>query len=205
MCESPPRELHRLTGSPSIGARRFPGTLRRSGRHRVPRRPLAGAMRPKALAGPQEAQGTKLFAENPPAFIRGAGPDLSLRHPGEKRAVVAGFDGGRMTSDSGALLRGATDRAIGLVERFAVCFTDDRTAELIEHEVRTLIGQRVLAIVLGYEGLVDHDQLRHDPDTGGAGRQAGGTLRRWRAGPSYALPGQAPAAEPGALKLNPGV
>jgi len=120
-------------------------------------------MRPKALAGPQEAQGTKLFAENPPAFIRGAGPDLSLRHPGEKRAVVAGFDGGRMTSDAGALLRGATDRAIGLVERFAVCFTDDRTAELIEHEVRTLIGQRVLAIVLGYEGLVDHDQLRHDP------------------------------------------
>jgi len=68
-----------------------------------------------------------------------------------------------MTSDAGALLRAATDRAIGLVERFAVCFTDDRTAELIEHEVRTLVGQRVLAIVLGNEGLVDHDQLRHDP------------------------------------------
>jgi hypothetical protein len=34
---------------------------------------------------------------------------------------------------------------------------------LIEHEVRTLVGQRVFGIALGYEDLVDHDQLRHDP------------------------------------------
>ena len=64
----------------------------------------------------------------------------------ERRAVVAGFNGGRMTSDAGALLLGATDRTIGLVERFAACFTDGRAAELIEHEVRTLVGQRVLGI-----------------------------------------------------------
>jgi Transposase DDE domain group 1 len=81
----------------------------------------------------------------------------------EGRAVVAGFDGGRMTSDAGALLLGATDRAIGLVERFAECFTDSRAPELIEHGVRTLVGQRVFGIALGYEDLVDHDQLRHDP------------------------------------------
>jgi hypothetical protein len=81
----------------------------------------------------------------------------------ERRAVVAGFNGGRMTSDAGALLLGATDRTIGLVERFAACFTDGRAPELIEHEVRTLVGQRVFGIALGYEDLVDHDQLRHDP------------------------------------------
>ena len=81
----------------------------------------------------------------------------------ERRAVVAGFNGGRMTSDAGALLLGATDRTIGLVERFAACFTDGRAPELIEHEVRTLVGQRVLGIALGYEDLVDHDQLRYDP------------------------------------------
>jgi len=34
---------------------------------------------------------------------------------------------------------------------------------LIEHEVRTLVGQRVFGIALSYEDLVDHDQLRHDP------------------------------------------
>jgi hypothetical protein len=73
------------------------------------------------------------------------------------------FDGGRMTSDAGALRLGATDRAIGLVERFAACFTDGRAAELVEHEVGTLVGQRVFGIALGYEDLVDHDQLRHDP------------------------------------------
>jgi hypothetical protein len=33
---------------------------------------------------------------------------------------VAAFDGGAVTSDAGALLLGATDRAIRLVERLAV-------------------------------------------------------------------------------------
>jgi Transposase DDE domain group 1 len=62
--------------------------------------------------------------------------------PVERRAVVAGFDGGKMTSDAGALLLGATDRAVRLVDRFAGCFTDGGAAELIEHEVSTLVGQR---------------------------------------------------------------
>jgi hypothetical protein len=54
-------------------------------------------------------------------------------------------------------------RAIGLVERFAACFQDARTPDLIAHELSTLVGQRVFGIALGYEDLVDHDQLRHDP------------------------------------------
>lgn len=33
--------------------------------------------------------------------------------PVERREVVASFDGGTMTSDAGALLLGATDRASG--------------------------------------------------------------------------------------------
>ena len=81
----------------------------------------------------------------------------------EGRAVVAGFDGGRITSDAGALLLGATDRAVRLVDRFAECFADSRAPELIEHTVSTLVGQRVFALALGYEDLVDHDELRHDP------------------------------------------
>jgi hypothetical protein len=79
------------------------------------------------------------------------------------RAVVAGFDGGKMTSDAGAMLLGATDRAIGLIARFAGCFEDHRAPDLIEHRVATLVGQRVLGIALGYEDLIDHDELRHDP------------------------------------------
>ncbi len=81
----------------------------------------------------------------------------------EGRAVVAGFDGGAITSDAGALLLGATDRAIGLTGRFAECFIDRRRPEYVEHLVATLVGQRVFAIALGYEDLNDHDELRHNP------------------------------------------
>src|SRR5437660_11725281 len=89
--------------------------------------------------------------------------DLFGFAPVEGRAVVAGFDGGRMTSEGGAMLLGATDRQIQLVERFAGCFSDHRTAELVEHPVARMVGQRVFGIALGYEDLIDHDQLRHDP------------------------------------------
>ena len=81
----------------------------------------------------------------------------------EGRAVDAAFDAGLVTSDAGALLLGASDRAIGLVDRFANCFRDCRRPDLIEHRVATLVRQRVFGIVLGYEDLNDHDELRHDP------------------------------------------
>jgi len=89
--------------------------------------------------------------------------DLFAFAPVEGRRVEAGFDGGAITSDAGALLLGAADQAIGLVGRFAACFTDARRPDLIEHEVATLVGQRVFGIALGYEDLNDHDHLRHDP------------------------------------------
>lgn len=83
--------------------------------------------------------------------------------PVEGRRVVAAFDGGTITSDAGALLLGGADRVIRLTERFATCFTDARMAELVEHSVGTMVTQRVLGIALGYEDLIDHDELRHDP------------------------------------------
>ncbi len=81
----------------------------------------------------------------------------------EGRSVVAAFDGGKITSDAGGVLLRATDRAVGLIDRFAQCFSDRRSEELIEHTVATMIGQRVFGIALGYEDVVDHDTLRHDP------------------------------------------
>src|SRR3954466_10440528 len=90
-------------------------------------------------------------------------PEQLVFAPVEGRSVVASFTGGVITSDAGALLLGATDRAIDLVKRFAACFQDARDPDLIEHTLATLVGQRVFGIALGYEDLVDHDQLRHDP------------------------------------------
>ena len=87
-------------------------------------------------------------------------PDFFGFEPVEGRAAVAAFDAGAVTSDAGALLLGATDRAIRMMDR---CFHDVRCPELIEHQVVTLVGQRVFGIALGYEDLNDHDELRHDP------------------------------------------
>jgi len=81
----------------------------------------------------------------------------------EGRQVVAAFDGGQITSDAGALLLGAANRAIGLVRRLAGCFVDGRMPELVEHRVETMLMQRICGIALGYEDVVDHDELRHDP------------------------------------------
>jgi hypothetical protein len=81
----------------------------------------------------------------------------------EGRQVVAAFDGGEVTSDAGGLLLGATDRAVGLITRFAACFDDGRVQAQVEHSVAAMVAQRVFGIALGYEDLIDHEQLRHDP------------------------------------------
>jgi len=83
-----------------------------------------------------------------------------------RRTVVAGFDGGDITSNAGALLLGQVDRGLGLVRRFARCFIDRRDARYVEHRIETLVGQRIFGLVLGYEDLNDHDELRKDPTFG---------------------------------------
>ena len=83
--------------------------------------------------------------------------------PLEKRELVGIFDGGAITSDAGGLLLREVDAKTGIIGRLAECFTDYRDPELIEHTVAELVAQRVYGLALGYEDLVDHDQLRHDP------------------------------------------
>ncbi|MBV8869702.1 MAG: transposase [Acetobacteraceae bacterium] len=69
-------------------------------------------------------------------------PALFEFAPVESHAVVAGFDGGAIASDAGGLPLGSADRAAGLVERFAACFTDARAPDRVEHGLATLVGQR---------------------------------------------------------------
>ena len=90
-------------------------------------------------------------------------PDIFGFEAVEGREVIAGFDGGAITSDAGALLLGATDRAIRMVDRLASCFVDRRSQAQVEHSVATLVGQRIFGIALGYEDLNDHETLRYDP------------------------------------------
>jgi hypothetical protein len=84
-------------------------------------------------------------------------------HPLGRRDVVAAFDGGRISSDAGAILLRELEQRTGIIRRFADCFVDHRDPDLIEHTVYELLLQRVGALALGYEDLIDHDTLRHDP------------------------------------------
>ncbi len=80
-----------------------------------------------------------------------------------RRQVTAQFDGGRISSDGGAVLLREVDRRLGLLDRLAQCFHDQRKPEQIEHSVRELLSQRIYGLALGYEDLNDHDELRRDP------------------------------------------
>src|SRR5580658_2047523 len=79
------------------------------------------------------------------------------------REVVARFDGGALTSDGGAVLLREVDLRLGILARFAACFTDHRDPTRVSHSVEALLRQRVLGLAAGYEDLNDHEQLRQDP------------------------------------------
>src|SRR5512143_3896888 len=96
------------------------------------------------------------------------------------RRVVAAFDGGALTSDAGALLLRETDRAIRLIERVAACFSDGRDPGQLIHALPTLVGQRIVAIALGYEDV----RLRFNLVLalfGDSLEASARTVRRWRA------------------------
>ena len=80
-----------------------------------------------------------------------------------RQKITANFDGGRLTSDAGALLLREADRQLGLTADLAECIADPRDPAKITHDVRTLLRQRVFGIALGYEDLNDHATLRDDP------------------------------------------
>jgi DNA polymerase III delta prime subunit len=88
-----------------------------------------------------------------------ATPSASAR----TKPVVVEFDGGQLTSDSGALLLKEVDQRLRLSERIDQCIFDPRDPRYISHFQRDLLQQRALAIALGYEDVNDHTQLRKDP------------------------------------------
>jgi hypothetical protein len=79
------------------------------------------------------------------------------------REIVARFDGGRISSDGGALLLRETDRRLNLLPRLAHCFLDGREQDRVQHSIQEMVSQRIYGLALGYEDLNDHEQLRKDP------------------------------------------
>ena len=89
---------------------------------------------------------------------------LPLAFSSIRRQKIQGdFNGGKLTSDAGAVLPREVDRRIGLLDAIAACISDPRRAGKITHDLRTLLAQRIFAIAMGYEDLNDHESLRDDP------------------------------------------
>ena len=100
----------------------------------------------------------------------------------EGRAVVAAFDGGAITSDAGALLLGATDRAIGLIG--SVCGVLSRRAARGADRARGRDAGRPAGVRhrAGLRGPQRPRRAAPRSGDGGAGRQARGAARGLRAG-----------------------
>jgi hypothetical protein len=79
------------------------------------------------------------------------------------RPVVAKFDQLHGSSDGGAILLQTVERRLGLISALAGCMRDDRQPGKVQHELRELITQRVMAIALGYEDANDAARLASDP------------------------------------------
>lgn len=99
--------------------------------------------------------------------------------PLARRDVLARFDAGAISSDGGVVLLREVDRRIHLLDRVDRLMPDPRNPFFIEHDQRTLLAQRVLAIACGWEDLNDHTTLRNDllfqlaTDRKASGRKSG--------------------------------
>jgi hypothetical protein len=79
------------------------------------------------------------------------------------KGVVADFQGGRLTTDAGALLLREIGNRLGLFDAINHAIPDPRWLPIVIHDQKTLLAQRITAIALGYEDLNDHQTLRSDP------------------------------------------
>jgi hypothetical protein len=79
------------------------------------------------------------------------------------KAVVADFQGGRLTSDAGVLLLREVGQRLGLFDALDRAIPDPRWLPLVLHDQKAMLTQRIIALAAGYEDLNDHQTLRADP------------------------------------------
>jgi Transposase DDE domain group 1 len=92
-----------------------------------------------------------------------ATPFLLGPSPVQGKAVVARFDGGRLSSEGGLLVLRGIERQLGLADRLAGCLRDPRMPEKVVHRLAEIIRFRMLMIAAGYEDGNDANTLRGDP------------------------------------------
>src|SRR6266480_5689718 len=89
---------------------------------------------------------------------------LSFNLPSvSRKKVTAGFDGGRLSSDSGVMLLALADRRRAVADTLAALIADRRDPSHIKDTVADVLRARMLAIGCGYPDGNDFDWLRRDP------------------------------------------
>lgn len=78
------------------------------------------------------------------------------------KEIIANFKGGKITSNAGIVFIAELDRRLKITEQFVKCFRDYRHPSYVEYSIHQLLAQRVYSIILGYEDINDHDNLRYD-------------------------------------------
>jgi len=81
-------------------------------------------------------------------------------HP--RKAVIADFDGGLISSDAGLLPIRQLDRRLGWSAAVADILDDPRQAGKVEHVLPAVVRQRLFGLIAGYADANDHTRLRHD-------------------------------------------
>lgn len=67
---------------------------------------------------------------------------ISFASLGRKK-ILADYNGGKITSDAGALLLRETDKHIGLIDAINNCIVDRRNQGLVKHYQRAMLAQRI--------------------------------------------------------------
>ena len=90
-------------------------------------------------------------------------PFLPGLSPIQGKALVARFDGGRLSSEGGLLALREIERRLAIADRFAACLKDPRMPQKVAHRLAQIIRFRMLMIAAGYTDGNDAETLRRDP------------------------------------------
>lgn len=79
------------------------------------------------------------------------------------RPVVLEASAAQLSSDGGLLVVREFDEQIRLTAQFAAALEDTRHATQIQHDLLSMVRQRIYGLLADYEDQNDHDELRSDP------------------------------------------
>ena len=90
-------------------------------------------------------------------------PFLPGLSPVRSKPLTAHFDGGRMSSDGGAMVLREIAARLGLAHVVAGPVADRRDPARVRHSYAEMVTARMIAIACGYEDCDDLDALKSDP------------------------------------------